>query len=296
MRVDESVIAMTMDRTGNQSKLDTERDSVSGAGVDKSRPLVLLTNDDGYGTDGIEAMAEALGQWARVVVIAPNDEQSACSHKLTLAYPLTFMRVGEGRYRVNGTPADCVYLGVYGAGRLLGEQAELVVSGLNAGPNLGLDTHYSGTVAGAREAAIRGIAGLAVSADVAADLTRAAQLCSQFARCLWQAARQRTPEQRPPLVNMNVPSKGPWKLCRTRLGWRTYGEGVDFRRDPRGREYLWLGGPGGINDDLSPGTDTLAYREGNVSITYLPLVPQEQESDGWVDALINKVEGHTDGA
>lgn len=250
------------------------------------RPVIVLTNDDGYGAPGLEAMAEALGGWATVVVIAPEREQSACSHKFTLGRALRLRREGEGRFTLDGTPADCVYVGVHGGARVVPRRPDLVVSGLNAGLNLGLDTYYSGTVAGAREAAMRGIPGLAVSADVGADVKRAAGVCAELAFRFLEVMRGR-PE--PIVLNVNVPRGGTWAFRRTRLGRRAYGEGVEFRRDPRGREYLWLGGPGGVQDDSTPGTDTHAIHEGEIGVTHLPLVPGDDPSDAIVDEVLSEV-------
>lgn len=269
----------------------TDNPAGAHASSNTTNPWVLLTNDDGYGTAGIEALALELEPWARVVIMAPSQEQSACSHQLTLGRPLTCRSIGPNRYIVDGTPADCVYLAVYGVGRWTGEPVQLVVSGINAGPNLGLDTHYSGTVAAAREGAIRGVPSLAFSADVATDLKKAARLCSQLARQLWHLWSATMPGKRPPLVNVNLPARGAWSLRKTRLGWRTYGEGIDVRKNPRGHTYIWLGGAGHPHDDLTPGTDTMAHREGNVSITALPLVPTDNVATDIVDSLIEQV-GH----
>jgi 5'-nucleotidase len=250
------------------------------------QPLVLVTNDDGYGTPGIEAMVAALEAWATVLVIAPTHEQSACSHKFTLGRSLRWKKVGERRFSIEGTPADCVYLGVFGGERVAPRVPDLVVSGLNAGLNLGLDTYYSGTVAGAREAAMRGVPGMAVSAAARTDLGRAARVCSDLAKNLLEVLD--VPQ--PVVLNVNVPAGGSWELRRTRLGRRVYGEGVEFRRDPRGREYLWLGGPGAARDDLSPGTDTHAVQAGAIGVTALPLMPCERDSDAIVDAVLRAFE------
>ena len=246
-------------------------------------PLVMLTNDDGYGTPGIEAMVSALETWAGVMVIAPELDQSACSHRFTFRNPLYWKKLGRDRYCLDGTPVDCVYVGIFGGERISSRVPDLVVSGLNSGCNLGLDTYYSGTVAAAREAAIRGLPGLAVSADRGTDLCSAARLCSDLAACLLEVLQP----SRPVVLNVNVPANGTWKLCRTRLGRRAYGDGVQFRRDSEGRECLWLGDTGWVSDDLTPGTDTHAVNEGLVSVTGLPLTPSgEGEADGVVDAVL----------
>lgn len=256
------------------------------------RPLVLLTNDDGYRAPGLTAMADALERWAQVVVIAPQDEQSACSHKFTLSRALRLRRRGPERFSLDGTPADCVYVGLFGGTRVMPRRPDLVVSGLNAGPNLGLDTYYSGTVAGAREAAMRGVPGLAVSVDLRTDLARAADLCSRIAEALVDG---REPGAEPFVLNVNVPSGGGWALRRTSLGRRTYGDGVEFRKDPRGRDYLWLGGPGSTQDDLTPGTDTHAMHVGDVGITPLPLVACDGAADAIADDVIRVLQSKENG-
>lgn len=231
-------------------------------------PLVLLTNDDGYGAAGIEAMAQALSEWARVVVVAPESEQSACGHRLTLHRALRVRRVTKDRFAIDGTPADCVYVALFSGTRFLPSKPQLVVSGINHGLNLGFDVYYSGTVAGAREAAMRGIPGLAVSADAAADLQEAALACDNLARALIACASQ---FEMPPIINANVPSGKGWKMTPTRIGRRLYQDRVEYRVDPRGREYLWLGGPF-VSHDLEPGTDTHAFERGEIGVSNLPLV------------------------
>ncbi|PIE05337.1 MAG: 5'/3'-nucleotidase SurE [Sorangium cellulosum] len=247
--------------------------------------LILLTNDDGYGAPGLEAMAQALEGWARVVVIAPQDEQSACSHKFSLGRSLRLHRKGQSRFSLDGTPADCVYVGIYGGTKVLERTPDLVVSGLNAGLNLGYDTYYSGTVAGAREAALRGVSGIAVSADTHADCEKAALFCSTIVFAYLKVALELS---EPAVLNVNVPAFGSWKLTKTRLGRRTYGDGVVFRKDPRGKEYLWLGGSGTAKDDSTPGTDTLADQCGEIGITHLPLTPHDVGCDGVVDAVLRE--------
>jgi len=249
---------------------------------DDARPLFLVTNDDGYGAPGLEAMVAALEAWATVLVIAPSHEKSACSHQLTLGRPLQRKKLGPHRYWVDGTPADCVYLGLLGGERVSPRIPDLVVSGLNAGLNLGLDTYYSGTVAGAREAAMRGVPGMAVSAEPGADGKRAAHLSSRLA---WHFL-QIFDRAEPVVLNVNIPARGSWELRHTRLGRRVYGEGIEFRRSPRGREYFWIGGAGVMKDECTPGTDTRALHEGAIGVTNLPLTPFDSRGDDIIDRMI----------
>jgi 5'-nucleotidase len=228
-------------------------------------PLVLLSNDDGHASAGIRAMRDALAGWAEVVLLAPETEQSASSHSLSLHRPLRLRAVEPGIFALDGTPADCVYVALHAGTRVLPRRPDLVVSGINHGMNLGQDAFYSGTVAAAREGALRGIPAVATSAHAAADLGGAADLSARIARELLDLRPGRGT-----LLNVNVPRAWNGEVRATRLGARIYEEVVDFRRDPRGREYLWLGGPG-VRHERDAGTDTDAYDDGAVSVTPLLL-------------------------
>ncbi|HXN33919.1 MAG TPA: 5'/3'-nucleotidase SurE, partial [Polyangiaceae bacterium] len=149
--------------------------------------------------------------------------------------------------------------------RVLPRRPDLVVSGINHGMNLGQDAFYSGTIAAAREGALRGVPAMAASAHPSVDLDAAAALCAHIALDLTGKTHARTP-----LLNVNVPPAWSGRVRATRLGARIYEEIVDFRIDPRGREYLWLGGPG-VRHERDEGTDTDAYDDGAVSITPLVL-------------------------
>ena len=250
---------------------------------DERRPLVLVSNDDGYGAPGIEAMVLALETWATVVVVAPAVDQSACSHKLSFRRPLPWREEARMRFSVHGTPADCVYLGILGGERVAPRVPDLVVSGLNLGCNLGVDVYYSGTVAAAREAAMRGVPGVAFSADPHTDMRRAASLCSDLAKCMLDVLQPR----RPVVLNVNVPAHGSWEVCRTRLGRRRYGERVQYCREELGGEFLLLGDAKVVSNDLTPGTDTHAIDVGMVSVTGLPLTPSdEKDTERAVEAVV----------
>ena len=230
------------------------------------RPLVLLSNDDGYGSVGLRAMRDALATRADVVTVAPENEQSASSHALTLHRPLRLRAVSEGVFALDGTPADCIYVALHAKERMLPRRPDVVVSGINRGLNLGQDAFYSGTVAAAREAALRGIPAVATSAHTKADLGRVAELTVKVAL----EALSRATATRGLLLNINVPEPWNGEVRATRLGTRIYEESVDFRTDPRGREYLWLGGPG-VRHERDGGTDTDAYDDGAASVTSLIL-------------------------
>ena len=227
------------------------------------RPLVLLSNDDGYGAEGLRALREALLQVADVVVCAPETEQSATSHALTLNRPLRLKKHTEGIMSLDGTPADCVYVALHSGRRVLPRPPDLVVSGMNHGANLGTDVFYSGTVAAAREGALRGYRALAVSNAREGDFAAASAVAARIALAVIE-------EQPPLLVNVNFPPGSSWPIRQTRLGSRVYTDTVDYRRDPRGVEYLWLGGPG-AEHALVEGSDTEAYDAGAVGVTPLLL-------------------------
>ncbi len=243
------------------------------------RPLVLVSNDDGYRSSGIRALRDALAAWADVVVVAPETEQSATSHSLSLHRPLRIRAVQADTFAIDGTPADSVYVALHAGNRFLPRWPDLVCSGINRGLNLGQDAFYSGTIAAAREGALRGIPAIAASAHVNADLARVAELTSKLARGLYDltagalgAGARPGPSmfRNTTLLNLNVPLEWNGEVKQARLGARIYDEVIDFRTDPRGREYLWLGGPG-VSHARDEGTDTDAYDDGYASITPLVL-------------------------
>jgi len=244
--------------------------------VEDRRPLVLLSNDDGHAAEGLRALQTALAAHARVIVCAPESNQSATSHSLSLHRVLRLRSVSEDVFAIDGTPADCVYVALHSGDRVLPRKPDLVVSGMNHGLNLGVDVFYSGTVAAAREGALRGVPAMAISADHRADRTAAAELGRRLAFAMleqWRKVPGKTP-----LFNVNIPPGQSWPSRATRLGARLYSEDVVFREDPRGHEYLWIGG-GGVRHDHVPGSDTEAYDEGVVSVTplTLDLVSQEHQ-------------------
>jgi 5'-nucleotidase len=241
------------------------------------RPLVLVSNDDGVASRGLRLLATALGEWADVVVVAPETEQSASSHALTLNRPLRARRVEESTYAVDGTPADCVYAALHAGTRFLPRGPDIVCSGINRGLNLGQDAFYSGTIAAAREAALRGIPSIAVSSHPKGDREAYAKVTSKLARALYERTRGTVKVVAGPLVatdtvllNVNFPERWTGEIRQTRLGARLYEIGIDVRRDPRGREYMWLGGPD-VRHERAAGTDTDAYDDGAASVTPLLL-------------------------
>jgi 5'-nucleotidase len=230
------------------------------------KPLILVSNDDGYDAPGCVALAAALAEFADVVVVAPEREQSAKSHAITLSSPLRHRVVAENVHAIGGTPVDCVYVALFHGG-LLPRRPDLVASGINHGPNLGMDIHYSGTVAAAREGAMRGVPAIAFS-SLARDVVPAAPIAAELCRRMLAAVM---PEGQPALLNVNFPKGDLAGVRATRLGHRHYAEGVDVRTDPRGREYFWIGGPGGVEHGGVEGSDTQAVDAGYASVTPLSI-------------------------
>lgn len=233
-----------------------------------SKPVILVTNDDGIHSHGLHALATELETLGEVWIVAPDRERSAVSHSITMYQPLRVTRVREQVYTLDGTPADCVIFGVKG---FLDERPELVVSGINRGPNLGDDVVYSGTVAGAHEGHLCGIPSLAVSLNV--SRTEPTPRFDSAAQCASVIAGQILERELPEgtFLNVNVPNQ-PFDdlegFVVTRLGQRVYHDMVDKRIDPHGNEYFWIGGspPSWVPGE---GTDFHALEEGKVSITPL---------------------------
>jgi 5'-nucleotidase len=225
-----------------------------------SRPLILVTNDDGIQAPGLHALADALEEMAQVIVVAPERERSAVSHSISLHKPLRLKEVSPGRFACSGSPADCVYIALH---HVLPGPPDLVASGINAGYNLGDDVTYSGTVGAAMEALLMGSPAVAFSADRKEDFGQAAQVA---ARVCERALAQGVPDQT--LINVNFPvGVGPasrWAL--TQLGRRNYGRQVTRSVDPRGKPYYWIGGSALGFEDI-PGSDCNAVRDGQVSLT-----------------------------
>jgi 5'-nucleotidase len=229
--------------------------------------LILITNDDGIAAEGLSALRESLGGMGRVVTVAPDREQSASSHAITLHAPLRIQQVGEDAYTVDGTPTDCVLVAMNG---LLDTRPDVVISGINHGPNMGDDVTYSGTVSAAFEGAILGVPSIAVSLATFGERNFEAARAS-IPKLLEAIARHELPPRA--LLNVNVPSCAPDELRGfriTKLGHRVYEDTLVARKDPRGRDYYWIGG-GEPSWNPDPETDFLAIDEGFVSVTPLSL-------------------------
>jgi 5'-nucleotidase len=230
-----------------------------------ARPLVLLSNDDGVQARGLLTLREALQSIADVITVAPTSEQSAGSHSLTLTRPLRHRSIEPDLHGIDGTPADCIYVALHRA-HLLPRMPDLVVSGINHGYNLGSDIFYSGTVAAAREGALRGLPAIAFSLGPKGSFTEAAKVAIQLVSRMLTA-----PDKKGVLLNVNFPPGETYAGVRsTCLGRRIYEDEVTERADPRGKAYFWIGGSGARHEPVA-GSDTEAADAGYVSVTPLAL-------------------------
>jgi 5'-nucleotidase len=228
-----------------------------------------VTNDDGINAPGIVALASSLAGVGEVAVVAPDREQSAVGHALTLHHPLRAHALGKNRFAVDGTPTDCVNLGVHS---LLDFTPDLVVSGINRGANLGDDLTYSGTVAAAMEATLMGIPAFAVSQLVSEGEEEDYQWAAAFAACLAEMVFTRG-LPRDTFLNVNVPLRAPVGVKApliTTQGRRRYEGTIVDKIDPRGRSYYWIGTADQYFQDI-PGSDFAAVSRGHISITPLHL-------------------------
>ncbi|MDM7323747.1 MAG: 5'/3'-nucleotidase SurE [Thermus sp.] len=229
---------------------------------------ILVSNDDGIFSPGIKALGLAMRAFGEVYVVAPDVEQSAVGHGITVRRPLRFKHTASAgfgeipAYRVDGTPADCVVLGVHLLGR-----PDLLVSGINIGVNLGLDLTHSGTVAAALEGTSLGIPSIAFSLDTSGEelnFTLAAEWAVKIARLVVQKGLPKGV-----LLNVNFPSGVPKGIMVTRLSTHHWEDTVVERLDPEGKPYYWIAGtPVGEEEE---GTDLYAVRHGYISLTPVSL-------------------------
>ena len=237
-------------------------------------PRILVSNDDGIDSAGIAALVEAVSPLGEVWVVAPETEQSAASHSLSLHRPLRIREYRERWFAVDGTPSDCSYLAINHI--LKQSPPTLMVSGINHGANLADDVIYSGTVAAAMEASLLGVPAIAFSlvGKRPFDFTHA----RIYARALVKEALEKQLPSRF-LLNVNIPGMGaPQGFAITRQGRHTYGGEVVENVDPRGRKYFWIGGSDYRHDDV-PGSDCNAvFDEKRVSVT--PLHMDLSDDDG----------------
>jgi 5'-nucleotidase len=249
----------------------------------------LISNDDGVHSEGLAALdraARAAG--FETYVVAPDREQSASSHALTMHRPLRVRQKDERTWIVDGTPTDCVNIALCSI--LKANPPDFVFSGINAGPNLGDDVTYSGTVACAFEGTLLGVKSIAFSLDNVreavdvADWSRA----EAAARVLIDWAKDRPPSP-DTLWNVNIPAGTPRGFRPTRMGRRRYGENIVEKIDPRGKPYFWIGGT--FVDTKDEGTDLLAVAEGWVSVTPLHMDMTDYRALADLDGLPRTIPG-----
>ena len=230
----------------------------------------LVSNDDGIHSPGIEALERAArAAGFETYVVAPDREQSATSHALTLHRPLRVVKTGERSWVVDGTPTDCVNLAICSI--LRDARPDFVFSGINQGPNLGDDVTYSGTVAAAFEGTLQGVPSIAFSLDYRRDRSDGPpdfSFAEELAREVIRLALER-PMGEEILWNVNIPSGRPAGIRATRMGRRRYGESVVEKIDPRGRPYFWIGGE--HVDTHEDGSDLTTVADGYASVTPLHL-------------------------
>lgn len=227
----------------------------------------LLSNDDGHMAPGLACLAEALAPFGEVTVVAPERNRSGASNSLTLDRPLLVKQAESGFFYVNGTPTDCVHLAVTG---MLAREPDMVLAGINLGPNMGDDTIYSGTVAAAMEGYLLGVSAIAIS--LASFAGRHFPTAAHVACRLVERLRIRPPAK-PILLNVNVPDLPLAELrgiTFTRLGRRHKAEPVVKQVSPRGDEVYWVGAAGPAAD-AGPGTDFFAVEAGFASVTPLQI-------------------------
>jgi len=246
---------------------------------------ILISNDDGFQAPGIIHLSEMLAQLADITVVAPETNRSGASNSLTLEYPLRARSHANGFISVDGTPTDCVHLAITG---LLDQDPDMVVSGINAGANLGDDVLYSGTVAAATEGRFLGLPAIAVSMA-----SYNPQHYETGARVALELVKHLagSPMNASSILNVNVPDL-PYDQLKgyqtTRLGNRHKAEPVVKATDPRGKIIYWVG-PAGAEQDAGPGTDFYAVRNGFVSVTPIKVDLTNHQAlascESWLDGM-----------
>jgi 5'-nucleotidase len=258
---------------------------------------LLISNDDGIEAIGIRILANSMRGLGGVTIVAPDKNRSGASNSLTLDAPIRIKEMEEGVYRVSGTPTDCVHIALTG---LLAEDPDIVVSGINAGANLGDDVIYSGTVAAAMEGRFLGYPAVALSLVLVENSQNHHYETAGEAAIRIVTQLQRDPLPADTILNINVPDC-PWSEIRgfevTRLGHRHRAEPVVKTKDPRGREMYWIG-PAGAEQDAGPGTDFDAVRRNFISVTPIHVdLTRYQALDqvaGWVTAISTETKQDTD--
>jgi len=239
---------------------------------------ILITNDDGFESDGLRALLEALKPLGHITVVAPSSEKSACGHSLTLTRPLRFIEIEDDFFKLDdGTPSDCVYLSM---NTLFKEDSkpDLVVSGINKGSNMGEDITYSGTASAAMEAVLQGVPAIAISQvydKSPSSLTKESYKLAQFVihDIVKKIFDGDFPLRQRKFLNINIPATNKFKGYKiTKAGYRIYGNDAHLHRNPRGEEYYWLGTHAlRHKENKTKDCDLSAIDDGFVSITPIQL-------------------------
>ncbi len=250
---------------------------------------ILVTNDDGVDSPGLEALASALKKLGTVYVVAPNRERTAAGHALTLHKPLRITKLNPRFYSVSGTPTDCVNLALK---TIIKGKVGLVVSGINKGVNLGDDVTYSGTVSAALEGVIMGIPSIAVSQEGRQrfHFRVGAAYALRMARLVLEKG---LPEET--LLNMNIPDRPKHKIQGVRittLGRRRFDNPIIEKVDPNGRKYYWIAGTR-ISWNRQPNSDHSVLRKGFVSVTPIHLDVTHHEAMAYLKGWDAIIEGST---
>jgi len=229
---------------------------------------ILISNDDGINSSGLNALSQALKPLGQVIIIAPDREQSASSHALSLHRPLRIDKLSENVYSVDGTPTDCINLAINGF--LKNKKPDLIVSGINKGENLGDDITYSGTVSAAIEGTLLGIPSIAISQEGRCDFDFEAANYYIYDLAKYVLFN---PIPRNTLLNINIPNLPLNKIKGIKIatqGKRIYEEPIVEKTDPRGKKYYWIGG-NELDSVIIENSDIEAVKSGYVSITPIKL-------------------------
>ncbi|MCX6118179.1 MAG: 5'/3'-nucleotidase SurE [Proteobacteria bacterium] len=233
-----------------------------------TKPLFLLSNDDGVHAPGIRALAKSVRDLGDVVIVAPHVERSAASHSISIHVPLRMEQIEAGTYAVEGTPADCIMIACR---KLLRRKPNWVLSGINRGANLGIDTIYSGTVAAAMEGVFHGIPSIAVSSFGKAKDSLNYESAGQVVRKILESPDVFAEAMQGGMLNVNVPNLPFESLKGIRvagLGKRMYDEDMHEGTDPRGRPYYWIGAGGDMFQDIQD-SDCVLIDQGFVTVSVL---------------------------
>ena len=236
---------------------------------------IMLTNDDGVHAPGLKILFQQSLDLGKTVIIAPEHDNSAASHSLTMSRPLRVREIAENIYTINGTPTDCVTIGI---GKILPQKPDLVISGINPGPNLGDDVSYSGTVSAAIESTMLGIPSIAVSLAAESEPLHYGTAAAFVARLAKIILEKGLPKDT--LLNVNVPntaSEGIEGVAFTRRGRKLYDDAIKETFDPWGRKHYWIGG-GTPSFDAGEDTDSAAISVNKISITPMHLDPTNYEA------------------